>query len=396
MFNFDALLITLFVTASTLIVYHHLGYPLLLKIIAHNKIHKASHSNHRHSKRHFKKMRQDELRPTVTFIIPAFNEQQWIADKIRNTASLDYPKHKLSVKIICDGCSDNTAEIAKATIQEAICSDTLFEVIEYQQNQGKVAVINQAMAGVTSDLTVLSDVTALISIDALLIAQEHFSNHKVGVVNGIYTLYSHASDGEAQYWQYQSKIKSAEADLATSIGSHGAFYIFRSHLFQPLAANSINDDFILPMRIVQQGYLANYDSKVIATEMEPTPLQHDFARRLRISSGNMQQVITLFSLFHPKFKRIAFAFFSGKGLRLLTPYLLLTALLSSLLLQHMWFFQLALILQLLIYASSLTCLIFPTLIRFKPLALIHYLLMGHTANFIGGLRYLFINRHHST
>ncbi|MEZ8990498.1 glycosyltransferase family 2 protein [Vibrio breoganii] len=390
MSTYHALLIAVFVVASFLIVYHHVGYPLLLKFIAKRTVKKENTV----SLRHFQKTAEDSERPTITVIIPAYNEEEWIADKIRNTASLDYPTQKLSVKIICDGCSDNTANVATATIQEAICADTLFEVIEHKQNRGKVAIINEAMESTRSDLTVLSDVTSLISIDALLIAESHFQNEQVGVVNGTYSLFDCGSEGEEKYWQYQSSIKSAEANLATSIGSHGAFYVFRSHLFQPLASNSINDDFILPMRIVQKGYLADYDTNVITTEMQPTQLSDDFARRLRISAGNMQQAITLFGLFHPRFKAIAFAFFSGKGLRLLMPYLMLATLVSSALLQQYAVFQIAFYLQLAIYATSLVCWVCPPLLTFKPFGLIHYILLGHTANLIGGLRYLVIKNSH--
>ncbi|MPW36433.1 glycosyltransferase family 2 protein [Vibrio sp. B1Z05] len=390
MSHYHMLLSIVFIVASLLVIYHHAGYPLLLKWWTKH----TSQQSSRASQRHFRQCQQDSNRPTVTFVIPAYNEQAWIADKIRNTASLDYPKQKLVVKIICDGCTDNTFEVATATIQEAICADTLFEVIAHKQNRGKVAIINEVVPNISSDLTVLSDVTSLVSIDALLVAETHFNNQKVGVVNGSYSLFSSGSDGEQKYWQYQSQLKAAEANLATSIGSHGAFYIFRSHLFQPLASNSINDDFILPMQIVKKGYLADYDADVIATEMQPTSLKDDFARRLRISAGNMQQAITLFGLFHPKFKNIAFAFFSGKGLRLLTPYLIFITLITSAILQQYAVFQLAFYAQIAIFATSIVCWLLPSLTSIKPLGLIHYLCMGHTANFIGGVRYLIIKNNH--
>ncbi|GAD89333.1 hypothetical protein VHA01S_019_00100 [Vibrio halioticoli NBRC 102217] len=390
MSHYHMLLSTVFITASLLIIYHHAGYPLLLKWWTKQTSQQSSPT----SQRHFKPCQQDSNRPTVTFVIPAYNEQAWIADKIRNTAALDYPKQKLVVKIICDGCTDNTFEVATATIQEAICADTLFEVIEHKQNRGKVAIINEVVPNISSDLTVLSDVTSLVSIDALLVAETHFNNQKVGVVNGSYLLFNSGSDGEQKYWQYQSQLKAAEANLATSIGSHGAFYIFRSHLFQPLASNSINDDFILPMQIVEKGYLADYDVDVIATEMQPTSLKDDFARRVRISAGNMQQAIALFGLFHPKFKNIAFAFFSGKGLRLLTPYLIFITLISSAILQQYAVFQFAFYAQIAIFTTSIMCWLLPSLTNIKLLGLIHYLCMGHTANFIGGVRYLIIKNNH--
>ncbi|MFA0519772.1 glycosyltransferase, partial [Vibrio sp. 10N.222.55.E8] len=76
----------------------------------------------RESARCYKAEQQDCTLPTISILVPAFNEEQWIADKIRNLSALNYPKKKLHVILACDGCTDNTVEIAQMTIQEAICS----------------------------------------------------------------------------------------------------------------------------------------------------------------------------------------------------------------------------------------------------------------------------------
>ncbi len=380
---FDWIWTGVFVTAMALVAYHHVGYPLLLKWYL-----KRDES----PQQPVSMQADDSELPAITMVVPAYNEAQWIAEKIRNIAMLDYPKHKLFVEIYDDGSSDDTLSIAQQTIQEAICADTFFEVHGLSKNQGKVSVINHAMKRVSSDITVLSDVSAMVSIDALRIAAQHFTEQKVGVVNGRYTIYETGSEGEAHYWKYQSDIKYAESIMATAIGAHGAFYAFRTELFEPLPKRTINDDFVLPMNIVSQGFQAVYDNNVIATELEPTSISDDFARRLRISAGNMQQVLFLAKLFHPKFHGVAFAFFSGKGLRLLTPYLLMVALISSLQLLHIPLFAAAVAGQALLYSIGILCWLIPSVAKVKVLQLVHYLLLGHTANLIGGLRYLLQSR----
>lgn len=377
-----------FCISFLLIAYHHVGYPLLLQLYSKYRARQVKKGN----ERRFSFSHNDHFRPSITVIVPAYNEEQWIAQKIRNLAMLDYPRDKLRIEIFCDGCTDKTVAIAQETIQEATCADTLFVIHDCQQNRGKVAVLNAAMQEVKTDLTTFSDVSAITSIDALLIAERHFENPEVGVVNGQYILYQSGSVGEEKYWQYQCDMKFAEAKMATAIGAHGAFYIFRSELFTPLGSSIINDDFIIPMEIVSQGYQSVYDNNVIATEMEPTNLDDDFARRLRISAGNMQQIMVLAKLLHPRFKRTAFAFFSGKGLRLMTPYLMLTALVSSALLSSMPIFWLLTCIQVFIYLVGIASALVPAINKIKVCQLIHYVLMGHTANLIGGLRYLFAKR----
>ncbi|WP_210473656.1 glycosyltransferase family 2 protein [Vibrio crassostreae] len=380
----DWVLAGLCLFAGMLIIYHHAAYPVLLRWYARR--HPARQVAE--SSRCYKEAQQDCTLPTITILVPAFNEEQWIADKIRNLASLDYPKKKLEVIIACDGCTDKTVDIAQMTIQEAMCSDIHFEIHDHTQNRGKVAVVNEEVTNITSEITALSDVSALISLDALLIAAAHFESDAVGVVNATYQLCPTGNEGENTYWQYQTAVKQCEASLGSSLGSHGAFYLFRTGLFTPLPFNTINDDFILPMQIVKQGYIAEYETQMVALELEESNLKTDFNRRLRISAGNMQQAIRLFGLFSPKFKGIAFAFFSGKGLRLLTPYLMIVCLVCSIFLKDYLLFEVLLWAQVVVYSIGLLGCILPKSLINKPISLISYLVVGHYANFIGGLRYL--------
>lgn len=377
-------LIILFAISAALIVYHHVGYPALLAWYSKHHPIKAI----RHKVRGFKNNKADRSCASMTILVPAYNEEQWIADKIRNLASLDYPKNKLKVIIVCDGCLDKTAEIAEQTIQEAICCDTHFEIRTFQTNRGKVAVVNEQMKTITSDITALSDVSALISVDALWVANRHFLNQKVGVVNGHYTLFTTPNQGEKKYWQYQSQVKMHEASLGSTLGAHGAFYLFRTHLFEELESNTINDDFVLPMQIVRKGYLAKYERNMTALELESTSSEDDFKRRLRISAGNMQQAIKLSDMFLPRYRNVAFIFVSGKGLRLATPYLMMVCLVCSILLMHHPLFAAALIAQLGLYSVAILAHLLPDIFSHKLCKLVLYVIAGHVANFLGGVRYL--------
>eukprot|EP00487_Bulimina_marginata_P005562 TRINITY_DN23680_c0_g1_i1.p1 TRINITY_DN23680_c0_g1~~TRINITY_DN23680_c0_g1_i1.p1 ORF type:complete len:151 (-),score=11.56 TRINITY_DN23680_c0_g1_i1:151-603(-) len=120
--------------SGALIIYHHAAYPLLLRWYA--KSHPARQVEESH--RCYKDEQQDCTLPTITILVPAFNEEQRIADKIRNLASLDYPKKKLQVIIACDGCTDNTVVIAQMTIQEAMCSDVILRYMTTRPTEGKL------------------------------------------------------------------------------------------------------------------------------------------------------------------------------------------------------------------------------------------------------------------
>ena len=381
MIEITFILITL--SCVLLVLYHHLGYPLILKWVHHH--HRSDEM--KVPPRHYTSNFSDNHLPTITLVIPAFNEQPWIADKIRNCAALDYPQKKLTVIIACDGCTDNTVNIAKLVAHERTCIGLKLEVRDFENNRGKVAVLNEVIETIDSDLVALSDVSALISLDALLVAAAQFKIKRLGVINSHYCLLAPGSEGEASYWQYQSNIKLAESSFGSTLGAHGAFYLFRRELFKTLATDTINDDFIIPMQIVADGFIAKQDNRIVSVEQEHANDSMDWQRRVRIAAGNMQQVLRLKRMLLPRYGGVAFTFASGKALRVLMPFLMLIALVGSLFLAPYYLvFALLAAVQVTLYLLAFIQL------RLKPnnklLKVLAYLVSGHVAGIIGTLSYL--------
>jgi len=383
----ESILIIITSLSILLVIYHHIGYPMILKLIQ-RKLHQ--HSELAMAERHYASSDNDKQLPSLTLIVPAYNEQQWIADKIYNCTAIDYPADRLTIIIACDGCTDNTVGIAHYTLTKPACQDLNIEVRDFSENRGKVAVLNDVINSVNSDLVALSDVSALISLDAFLIAATQFKTKKLGVINSHYCLLDPGSVGEANYWNYQSKIKLAESELGSTLGAHGALYIFRRELFTPLAADTINDDFILPMTIVAGGYVAKQDNRIVAVELEQANSSMDWQRRVRIATGNMQQVLRLKNMLHPHYGGIAFNFASGKALRVLMPFLMLISLIGSIMLApyHLAFVLLAGV-QILLYVLAGLQLTVMTQSDNKLLKVLAYLVSGHLAGLVGALSYLF-------
>ena len=379
----NLLLSVIIIICVVLIIYHHIGYPLFLKWA--QPAHAASEAPI--EPRQYTSRVSDQALPTITLIIPAYNEQQWITDKLLNCAALDYPSEKLNVIVAVDGGTDNTLVLAQQMTQEKSCLGLNLEIREFKKNRGKVAVLNDVINTVDTELVALSDVSALISLDALLIAAAQFTNQRLGVLNSHYCLLEPGSEGEASYWQYQSKIKIAESSFGSTLGAHGAFYLFRRKLFQPLAGDTINDDFILPMQIVANGYIAKQDNRIVSLELEQANNSMDWQRRVRIAAGNMQQVLRLKRMLHPHFKGIAFTFASGKALRVAMPFLMLIALIGSIsLATYSLVFLLLAVAQVSLYLLASIQLV----LKFdnKLLNVLVYLVSGHVAGIMGALTYL--------
>jgi len=364
--------------SGALFLYHHVVYPKLLKVLAT-----------RCGNRTAPAPPDPAPLPSLTVIVPAFNEAAVIADKIANLDALTYPADRLQIVIACDGCTDATVAIAWRCIEQSVRPER-FRLDDHQRNRGKVAVVNEALGAGQSEVVVLTDASAMLAPDALERLAGHFADVSVGVVCATYRLARAGSEGERAYWRYQVAIKDAESAVGVPMGAHGACYAIRRSAARPLEADTINDDFILPMRIVSAGWRAVYDSTIVATELETTRPAQEFRRRIRIGAGNMQQALRLWCLANPRRPGIAFVFLSGKALRAIMPFILLAGLgaLASLAREGSVMSQLLLTTSVFLIAIAAFAVIARAWTLPKPVAWLGYLAEGHTASFIGAVRYL--------
>jgi lipopolysaccharide/colanic/teichoic acid biosynthesis glycosyltransferase len=376
---------TLLVLCIAAVAYHHVGYPVLLRTLARQA---ASRAQQVEPQTLTADISREQL-PSITIIVPAFNEQEVIAQKIENLSRINYPADRLDIVIALDGCTDSTRAIAQAAVARA-GADLSIRIVDHPVNRGKIAVLNEHIAAARSDIVALNDASGMIDPDALRRAVRHFLDARVGVVCPTYNHPHVGSEGEAAYWRMQTEIKVYEAALAAPMGAHGALYFFRRALWQPLPIDTINDDFVLPMRIVEAGYRAVYDPSIVATEVEPTLAEAEFRRRVRIGAGNMQQLVRLIGLANPRSPAMAFVFLSGKGMRPIVPFLMLLALVSTavLALAGETLFQYLLALEVLGLAAAAAVVHFRPARVPRPLAWLSYLVVGHTASALGALAFL--------
>lgn len=299
------------------VLYHHVGYPALLRIVPRRRAAAPVGPG-------------DAALPRVTLVVAAYQEAAHIADKIRNCAALDYPRDRLTIVVASDGSTDDTVRNALAAQGEWWMDELDVRVVSFPVNRGKVAVLNEVIAETKGDIIVATDASALFSVDALKRFAAWFADPGIGVVCATYRLMDDPSAGESAYWRMQTGVLRREANVAAPLGAHGAGYAFRRSAWRPLPADTINDDFALPTAIIAEGYRGVYDESIVALEMEPTDEGRSFRRRRRTGAGNMQQLARGWRLLDPRRPALAWLYLSGKGLRPLVPFLMITAWLASL------------------------------------------------------------------
>ena len=325
----------IFWLSISVILYAYAGYPivlLLLRLFIYRRV------------------RKSPIEPYVTLVVPAYNESSVIAAKIRNASSLDYPRDKLEVLIASDGSSDDTVEVARL-----LCDGRAIRVLAFPQNRGKISVLNDAVREARGEIIVFSDASAILESDSIRQLVANFADPKVGAVSGIYRVL-HASEArlgsqEEIYWRYETFLKVQESSLASVLGGHGQILGVRKSLYPYPAPGTINDDYVIPVRVLASGSRVIYEPQAVA--FEEASEMGGFQRRVRIMAGNVQQLREMRGLLWPPQVLPLFFFFSHKAVRSFVPFFLLALAVSNMFLLRGRFYQLAGCCQLVFYGLAL-------------------------------------------
>jgi cellulose synthase/poly-beta-1,6-N-acetylglucosamine synthase-like glycosyltransferase len=284
-----------------LIVYSYLGYTLLLYILSLIK------------KLFSTKGILIEYEPEVTLLITAYNEEDIIDEKIRNSLALDYPQNKLRVLCVTDGSTDSTNILLEKY-------DNVTVLFEPERN-GKIGAINRGMKYVKTPIVVFCDANTMLTTNSIKELVACFANTKTGCVAGEKQIIKQqfgkaVNSGEGFYWQYESLIKRLEAEVNSVIGAAGELFAIRTELFQEVEPDTLLDDFIISMRIAQKGYSIQYAPRAIATETSSVTITEELKRKVRIAAGGIQSIPRLKNLLNPFITGfLSLQYFSHKFLR---------------------------------------------------------------------------------
>ena len=330
-----------FFACLVIIFYTYLGYGILLKIL--NAVKR-------------KKQPPEPLiyTPTVTIIVPAYNEEAWLEEKIRNILELDYPQNRMEIIFITDGSTDGTARILSRY-------PSIIHLHE-PKRRGKVAASNRAVSASTGEILIFSDANTFLNPAAVRKITRHYYDKQVGGVAGEKLVKAvdagTAAKGEGIYWQYESFLKKEDSRFYSTMGAAGEIFSIRRNLYEHLPENTIIEDFVQSLRLCLKGYTVRYEPEAWATETGSATVGEEMKRKIRISAGAFQAMGMLRPLFNIfKFPALSFQFISHRILRwTITPLALV-----FLYLTNIWlvakasgiFYEIFLFLQTLFYIVAL-------------------------------------------
>jgi cellulose synthase/poly-beta-1,6-N-acetylglucosamine synthase-like glycosyltransferase len=316
-----------FWVAVGLIVYAHLGYPILLRGLV------ALFGERRPSTES-----SGEL-PKVTLIIPAHDEERVMERKVANARGLDYPAELLEVIVASDGSSDRTAELARSAGAD--------QVLDLPRG-GKVAALNAAVKQATGEILAFSDANSYWRPDALRRLVDRFADRRVGYACGQVRFEGgEGGNQEGLYWRYEMAVRSMETRLAGITAGNGGIYAVRGEAYIDLDP-SRGQDIGFPFELTKRGWRAVYEPDAIAEEKMAPTVEGEFKRKRRMMWG-LWDVMLKWGMLDPRGYGAGYALeiYSHRLLRYLTPWLHLIALAVNIpLLSHGWVYVVTMALQL--------------------------------------------------
>jgi cellulose synthase/poly-beta-1,6-N-acetylglucosamine synthase-like glycosyltransferase len=268
--------------------------------------------------------------PTVTIMISAYNESEVIAATIENKLSLYYPVHKLEIIVISDGSTDRTDAIVSSF------ADRNVRLLRQEPRAGKTSALNWAVPQARGQIIIFSDANSIYAPNALRRLLANFTDKEVGYVTGkmIYANPDGTPIGEgcSAYMKYENALRLIETRLGSIVAVDGGIDAVRKTLYQPMNADQL-PDFVLPLKIVEQGYRVVYEPEALLWESSLKDVGDEYRMRVRVSLRAYWALFDMWHLLHSEERALfAWQLWSHKVLRYLCFVFLFSTYVSNALL----------------------------------------------------------------
>lgn len=248
--------------------------------------------------------------PSVTVLIPAYNEAQNIAATIQNKLDQDYPRELLEIIVISDGSSDGTDDVVREFSSQNV------KLIRREPREGKAAALNEGVWHASGKILVFSDANSLFASNAIRLMMEDFSDTTVGYVTGNLTYRTRgagiAGNGCSAYMKYENALRTLETRAGSIMGVNGGVDAMRRELYTAVPRHLITD-FVLPLQVIGKRHRVVYDERVHSFEFANSELGSELHMRIRVALRALQGIAHMRRLFNPiRYPWAAFSLISHK------------------------------------------------------------------------------------
>jgi cellulose synthase/poly-beta-1,6-N-acetylglucosamine synthase-like glycosyltransferase len=244
----------------------------------------------------------DDKLPSVSIIVPAFNEAKGIAGTIQSALEIDYPKNKLEVIVVDDGSKDDTYNIASKFKSSRV------RIFRMPQNRGKGAAMNHAISKSRGEVIVTMDAdNTHVKPDALKNMVAYFQDSKIMCVAPMMSVYN--PKGILQRVQqieylFGVFLRKSFASVNAIHVTPGAFSAYRKTFFDKHGGfdeHNLTEDLEMSLRIQFNNYVIENSTKASIFTVVPNKFKSLALQRRRWNAGLLKNLWNYRALFSRKY-----------------------------------------------------------------------------------------------
>jgi cellulose synthase/poly-beta-1,6-N-acetylglucosamine synthase-like glycosyltransferase len=238
--------------------------------------------------------------PTVTVVIPLYNEGEGIYRTILSLLQQDYPADQLSIVVVDDCSKDDSYEWAKQAERE---NPQRVQAIRNPHNMGKRRGINNAVRHAKSEIVVSVDSDVIVERNAVRRLVARFTRPELAAVGGRVNVSNPNENWLTRmqtikyYFGYQY-LKNLERYFSSVMCLSGCLTAYRRHVLvelEPILENrnilgvpiKYGEDRFLTRQIVKAGYQTTNTLDAVCWTVAPNTLTKYFAQQLRWRRSNI-------------------------------------------------------------------------------------------------------------
>ncbi|MBI5036128.1 glycosyltransferase family 2 protein [Candidatus Micrarchaeota archaeon] len=237
--------------------------------------------------------------PSITIIIPAYNEEKTIAATIRSAIEAKYASGKKKIIVVDDGSTDGTLKVAKGFSNKV--------KVLHQKNGGKASALNNALGHVDTELVATLDSDSFMTKDALLKLVGYFKDGEVGAVASLMKVYEPKNLLE-KFQRVEYLLTVFSRKLLSFINAinvtPGPLSVFRRSVFDKVGGydeSNILEDQEMAMRIQANQYKIASSMDAVVYTVVPKTLGALIRQRVRWHRGGIRNILKHYYLVSPKY-----------------------------------------------------------------------------------------------
>ncbi len=261
------------------------------------------------SNRHYQLDLDENQEPSVSILIPTYNEGTVIERKLANITQIEYPTEKLEVIVIDGASTDDTVAVAKKFF---IFNDLKGRVVKEGERRGKAMGLNSGLTLATGALICISDAECQWDRRALRNAVKYFGDASIGSVSGVHQASQNGTSTsqqvESSYRSVYRTLRIAESKIHSTPVAEGEMQLFRRSQLPGFEPTLGGDDTAAALSMVKKGLRAISAEDVTFFEPTPSSWRARFRQKIRRGQHVLHAFVRYRSLLSGKsqFSRIIF------------------------------------------------------------------------------------------